>query len=48
MLDIYNQHEQIENETLETSEKVKIAKDQDKIASGKICAYAVKRLSETR
>lgn len=48
MLDIYDQHEQIENETLETPEKVEIAKDQDKIALGKICAYAVKRLSETR
>ena len=27
MLDIYDQHKQIENETSEASEKVKVAKD---------------------
>ena len=38
MLDIYDQHKQIENETSEASEKVKVAKDQDKLATEKIHA----------
>ena len=46
MLDIYDQHKQIENETSESSEKVKIAKDQDKLAAGVICACAVEQLSK--
>ena len=48
MLDIYDQHKQIENETSEASEKVKVAKDQDKLAAEEIRACAVERLSETR
>ena len=48
MLDIYDQHKQIENETSEASEKVKIAKDHDKLAAEEIYAFAVERLSETR
>ena len=48
MLNIYDQHKQIENETSEASEKVKIAKDQDKIAAEEIRACAVERLSKTR
>ena len=48
MLDIYDQHKQIENETSEASEKVKVAKDQDKLAAEEIRASAVERLSETR
>ena len=48
MLDIYDQHKQIENETSEASEKVKVAKDQDKLAAEEICACAIERLSETR
>ena len=47
MLDIYDQHRQIENKTSEASEKVKIAKDQDKLAAEEIRACAVERLSET-
>ena len=38
MLDIYDQHKQIENETSEASEKVKVAKDQDKLATEEIHA----------
>ena len=41
LLDIYDQHKQIENETSEASEKVKVAKDQDKLAAEEICACAV-------
>ena len=48
VLDIYDQHKQIENETSEASEKVKIAKDQDKLVAEEIRACAVERLSETR
>ena len=48
MLDIYDQHKQIENETSEASEKVKVVKDQDKLAAEEIRACAVERLSETR
>ena len=48
MLDIYDQHKQIENETSEASEKLKLAKDQDKLAAEEICACAVEGLSETR
>ena len=48
MLDIYDQHKQIENETSEASEKVKVAKDQDKLAAEEIRACAVERLSEMR
>ena len=48
MLDIYDQHKQIENETWEASEKLKVAKDQDKLAVEEICACAVEGLSETR
>ena len=48
MLDIYDQHKQIENEISEASQKVKFAKDQDKLAAGEICACTVERLSETR
>ena len=47
MLGIYDQHKQIESETSEASEKVKIAKDQGKLAAGEICACAAERLSET-
>ena len=42
MLDIYDQHKQIENETSEISEKVKIAKGEDKARD-----CAVERLTET-
>ena len=45
MLDIYDQHKYIENETSESSEKVKISKDQNKLAAGEICACAVEQLS---
>ena len=48
MLDIYDQHKQIENETSEASEKVKVAKDQDKLATEEIRACAVEQLSEMR
>ena len=48
MLDIHDQHKQIENETSEASEKLKLAKDQDKLAAEEICACAVEGLSETR
>ena len=48
MLDIYDQHKQIENETSEASEKVKVAKDQDKLATEEIHAWAVEQLSEMR
>ena len=48
MLGIYDQHKQIESETSKASEKVKIAKDQGKLAAGEICACAAERLSETR
>ena len=48
VLDIYDQDKQIENETSEASEKVKIAKDQDKLVAEEIRACAVERLSETR
>ena len=45
MHDIYDQHKQMENETSEASEKVKIAKDQDKLAAEEICACAVEQLN---
>ena len=48
MLNIYDQHKQIENKTSEPSKKVKIAQDEDKLAPEKIHACAVERLSETR
>ena len=48
MLDIYDQHKQIENEISEASEKVKFAKDQDKLAAEEIRACAAERPSETR
>ena len=47
ILDKYDQHQQIENETSKASEKVKIAKDQDKLAAEEIHACVVERLSET-
>ena len=47
LLDIYDQHKQIENETSEASEKVKVAKEQDKLAAEEICACAVEWISET-
>ena len=47
ILDTYDQHQQIENETSEVSEKVKVAKDQNKLATEEIRACAVERLSET-
>ena len=34
-LEIYNQHKKIENETSEASKKVKITKDQDRLAAQK-------------
>ena len=48
MLDIHDQHKQIENEISEASEKVKISKYQDKLAAEDVCVCAVERLSETR
>ena len=48
MLDLYDQHKQIENEISEASEKLKVAKYQDKLAAEEIRACAVERLSETR
>ena len=48
MLGIYDQHKQIESETSKASEKVKIAKDQGKLAAGEIHACAAEQLSETR
>ena len=48
MLNIYDQHKQIENEISEASEKVKFAKDQDKLAAEEIRACAVERPSKTR
>ena len=47
MLDIYDQHKQIENETSEISEKVKIAKGEHKLAAEKARDCAVERLTET-
>ena len=47
-LDISDQHKQIENETSEVSEKVKVAKDLDKLATEEIRACAVEQLSEAR
>ena len=47
LLDIYDQYKQIVNEISEASEKVKVAKDQDKLAAEEICACAVERISET-
>ena len=47
-LDIHDQHKQIENVTSEDSEKVKIAKEQDKLTAEEIRACAVKWLSEKR
>ena len=46
VLDIYHQHKQIENETSEVLEKVKIAKDQNKLAAEEIRACTVEQQSE--
>ena len=46
MLDTYDQHKQLENETSEASEKVTVANDQVKPAAEVIRACAVEQLSE--
>ena len=47
VLDTYDQHKQIENETSEASGKVTVANDQVKLAAEVIRACAVEQLSET-
>lgn len=48
LLDINDQHQAIEKETVEAAEKNRVAKDKDKEAAEEIRAVAAERLSETR